>query len=167
MRRKKLLELLQHQTEPITGSELAGRFGVSRQVIVHDIALLRAKGHAILSTPQGYKLQHVEDGWTTDVLSVCHSSEKTAVELYTAVDLGVTVLDVIVEHPIYGELRGDLMLESRADVAHFLDRLQKESASLLSSLTEGRHWHTVRARQARRIEQLKEELLRLGILVSD
>ena len=165
MRRKELHRTLQIKSEPITGSELAARFGVSRQVIVQDIAVLRAEGIPILSTPKGYLLdKQREEGWPTDVLAVRHTSEKTAVELYTAVDLGVSVLDVIVEHPIYGELRGDLMLESRSDVAHFLDRLEKESATLLSSLTEGRHWHTVRARRADRIEKLKQALDDLGIL---
>ena len=56
-RRDGILSLLEESDTPLSGTELAHRFKVSRQVIVQDIALLRAEDKKILSTYRGYVLE--------------------------------------------------------------------------------------------------------------
>jgi transcriptional regulator of NAD metabolism len=164
-RRDDILALLQQERDPVPGYLLAERFGVSRQVVAHDIALLRASGTPVESTPRGYVLLRPMHGFTTTVFPVRHRPEDTAAELYALVDAGVTVVDVLVEHPVYGELRGGLNLQSRADVQDFLDRMTLQNGQLLSLLTGGVHWHTVRAKDAPTLERGRQALAALGFLV--
>jgi len=166
-RRQAILELLAVHGGAITGTELAKRFQVSRQSIVQDMAILRAGGSQILSTPQGYLLPKTKRSVHQVVLASRHTFEETAAELNTLVDLGVKVLDVIVEHPLYGELRGLLMLESRADVKEFIERVEESGAKLLSSLTGGVHLHTVEASRPELIEKAKEGLRDRGFLLEE
>lgn len=163
-RRDDILVLLQQERDPIPGYLLAERFGVSRQVIVHDIALLRAAGTPVESTPRGYVLLRPMYGFTTSVFPVRHRPDQTAAELFALVDAGVTVVDVLVEHPVYGELSGGLNLQSRADVQDFLDRMTLQHGQLLSLLTDGLHWHTVRAKDAATLERGRQALAELGFL---
>lgn len=167
-RREHILRLIQEAQTPITGAELASRFGVSRQVIVQDIALLRAKGAEILATPQGYTTITPHDtAIHRAVIAVRHDRSRTAEELNVLVDRGLRIVDVVVEHPLYGEQRGLLMLETRDDVADFMRRLEETNAPLLSSLTDGVHLHTVEARRPEAIQRARDELRRLGILLSE
>ena len=167
-RRRRILEMLREAERPITGAELAGRLQVSRQIIVQDMALLRARGEGIIATPQGYILPGAaERPVHTSVLACRHDPSETEEELNLLVDYGVKVIDVIVEHPIYGELRGLLMLESRSDVRSFMVRLADTEASLLSSLTKGVHLHTVQASRQSALEQAVEALRARGLLVVD
>lgn len=164
-RRDDILELLRHEHQPVPGYVLADRFGVSRQVVVHDIAVLRASGAAVEATPRGYILIRPHDGFATTVFAVRHRAEETAAELNALVDAGVSVVDVLVEHPIYGEMRGALNLHSRADVQDFIDRMTLQHGQLLSLLTDGVHWHTVRARDEATLERGRQALRALGFLV--
>lgn len=167
-RRQRILEMLRGAERPITGTELAGRLGVSRQVIVQDMALLRARGEEIIATPQGYIVPSTSGRPAhTAVLACRHDPSETEEELTLLVDHGVKVVDVIVEHPIYGELRGHLMLESRSDVKSFMALLADTDASLLSSLTKGVHLHTVQASRRSALDQALEALRARGLLVVD
>jgi uncharacterized protein len=163
-RQERLLAELSESNRPLTGTELAERCGVTRQVVVHDIAILRAAGVNIISTPRGYWVQTTPSAKTT-VLSVCHLPELTEVELMTLVDFGIEVVDVIVEHPLYGELRGQLHLSSRRDVQLFLEKVASSDALLLSSLTEGFHLHTVAAPTPLRLREAVQALRAHGIEV--
>lgn len=166
-RRRLILEWLQKTREPITGSDLARRANVSRQVIVQDISLLKAMNHPIIATPQGYiYLGTKEDKEIRQVIPCIHSPKDTREELYIMVDHGVTVLDVIVEHPIYGELTASLMHKSRHDVDQFIEKLEATGASLLSELTSGIHLHTVQAETKEQIEQMCLRLQEAGFLLS-
>jgi uncharacterized protein len=98
-------------------------------------------------------------------LACKHAPERTREELQTLVDHGVKVLDVVVEHPIYGELRGSLMLESRSDVDDFLAQVKNSHAALLSSLTDGVHLHTVEAARPEAIARAKGALRARGFLL--
>ena len=49
-RRAQMIKLLQEAGEPIPGAKLAKQMGVSRQVLLQDIALLWAVDKNILST---------------------------------------------------------------------------------------------------------------------
>jgi transcriptional regulator of NAD metabolism len=165
-RRRKLTEWMRTQTGPVHGDDLARRFRVSRQCLVQDVAVLRAAGVEILSTPQGYRLPEQGKPPAHRATLACrHTPEQTEQELNILVDHGVRVLDVVVEHALYGELRGSLMIESRADVKEFLRRWNQAKASLLSSLTRGVHLHTVESSRPKNIAQAKARLLEAGILL--
>lgn len=163
-RRQRLLAILSND-EPITGHDLAQQLGVTRQVVVHDIALQRAQGANIVSTPRGYWLPEVDVNKHLQVLSVVHPPNLTAIELYTLVDFGIRVLDVQIEHPVYGELKGSLQLASRRDVELFLAQVQASGAALLSSLTDGQHMHTVAIPGPSRLAEAIEALRSHGIQV--
>lgn len=166
-RRQNILDMLSRQSGTLTGTELARRLGVSRQIIVQDIALLRAEGNPILATPQGYLLQAEPlPASKRTMLAVRHSPPQTQSELSLLVKHGLTVVDVIVEHPLYGELRGNLMLRSLADVERFMERVKKGQTSLLSSLTMGLHLHTVEYQSAGDLTRAQADLAQQGFLVT-
>lgn len=167
-RREAILSLLKHSEEPITGTELASRFGVSRQVIVQDIALLRASGTQVLATPRGYLIPSQSERDCCYAVVTCnHTRHQIEEELSIVVDLGGKALDVIVEHPIYGELRGSLMIASRRDLSIFLERLAETEANPLSFLTGGVHMHTLEAPSAPAMKEITDALRRAGFLVSN
>ena len=165
-RRENLFKRLKNSKSAIIGSELAEDFGVSRQVIVQDIALLRARGEKIIATSQGY-LYPENDKDTIKATIACIHGEDDEVEeeLMTIVNYGAKIIDVIVEHPIYGELKGMLMIKNPADVQEFVKNYKKNDASLLSSLTDGVHLHTVEALNEQVIKKIKEELKEKGYLL--
>ena len=98
-RRQKLLQLLSGTQTPISGASLAKHFTVSRQVIVQDMALLRAQRMQILSTYKGYFLDAAVKEQYVRIFRVHHDTEHTLDELQLIVDYGGKVLDVFVEHP--------------------------------------------------------------------
>jgi transcriptional regulator of NAD metabolism len=164
-RRRLLVDLIRAQEHPIRGADLARRLHVSRQCLVQDVAMLRAGGEEILSTPQGYRFPAERSAAHRAILACRHAPERTAEELQILVDHGVRVIDVVVEHPLYGELRGSLMIESRADVEDFLRRWRGQKATLLSSLTRGVHLHTVEANRPEMISRAKAQLQARGLLL--
>lgn len=166
-RRQAVLSHLQSHDDPVTGSDLAAAFGVTRQVIVQDVAVLRAAGHEILATPQGYQVPASNSQGVRKRLVVKHAPSAAAIreELNLIVDHGAKVIDVTVEHPVYGELTGLLMLESRYDVDQFLRRL--DHAEPLSVLTGGVHLHTVQAAGSAVIARVEKALDDAGFGLSD
>lgn len=165
-RRRRILGWMRAQSGPAPGTELARHFRVSRQCVVQDIAILRAEGNDILSTPQGYRLPVKQASHTQRAVIACqHTPERTEEELQILVDNGVRILDVIVEHALYGEMRGSLMIESRADLQDFMRQWRSTKANLLSSLTRGVHLHTVEASKPGMIARAKAELQSRGILL--
>lgn len=166
-RREKLLKKLKNSTKAIIGSQLAEEFDVSRQVIVQDIALLRARGEEILATSQGYLYPQNQSLDTVKATIACKHGEDDEVEneLMIMVNYGAKILDVIVEHPIYGELKGMLMIQSVVDVKKFIKNYNNSDANLLSSLTDGVHLHTIEAINDNVIEKIKKELDKKGYLL--
>ena len=163
-RRQAIWEFLQAAKQPVSASALSSRFSVSRQIIVGDIALLRAGGAAISATPRGYVTER-ETGGLIRQVAVQHSAGQMGDELNAMVDQGCTVLDVIVEHPVYGQLTGPLQLSSRYDVRQFLSRCGQPNARPLSELTEGIHLHTLSCPDQGAYERVRQDLRRLGILL--
>lgn len=162
-RREAILNTLRRADQPVSATALAGTFSVSRQIVVGDIALLRAGGADISATPRGYVMHRKEAGLIYKV-ACCHSgAEAMEAELNTMVDQGCTVLDVIVEHPIYGELTGVLDLSSRYDVSQFIARSAQTRP--LSMLTEGIHLHTLSCPSEQAFLRVKEQLRALGVLL--
>jgi uncharacterized protein len=164
-RRRQIVAWMRTHGGPVRGGELAKRFHVSRQCLVQDVAILRASGEEIVATPRGYRLPKRPERAHRAILACRHAPERTEEELQILVDHGVKILDVIVEHALYGELRGSLMLESRADVQDFLSRVKATQASLLSSLTGGVHLHTVEASRPEMISRAKARLRARGFLL--
>ena len=164
-RRRKIVERMKSLRAPVQGSEIAAHFRVSRQCVVQDVAILRAAGTDIVATPQGYRLPENGSHAVRAILACRHAPERTEEELQILVDHGVHVLDVMVEHPLYGELRGPLMIRSRVDLKDFLAKVRQTRAMLLLSLTGGIHLHTVEAARAELITRAKARLRAQGFLL--
>ena len=153
-RRNKLLILLQTSDHPITGSDLAKMTNVSRQVIVNDMNLLKARNEPIVATSQGYVyIPRDNQNHVYEKKIVClHSAEQAEDEMLTIVDCGVTLKSVIIEHPVYGEITASMMLSNRYDVQNFVERVKETKASYLSLLTNGTHLHVITAPSEENIE---------------
>lgn len=160
-RRKALLGELERQTEPVSASRLARSFHVSRQIVVGDVALLRAAGAEIAATPRGYLLQRQETGLRRQV-ACRHTAGDMERELNIMVDNGCAVLDVVVAHPVYGQLTGSLHLRSRYDVGQFIAKAAQ--ARPLSLLTEGVHLHTLLCPDEAAFRRCARELSDAGFL---
>jgi transcriptional regulator of NAD metabolism len=165
-RRAGVLSALQGQTAPVSATSLAKQFSVSRQIIVGDIALLRAAGEDILATPRGYLLSRKMEGVVRRIACL-HTQEEMVKELNLCVDFGCVVEDVIVEHPVYGQLAGELQISSRYDVEQFARRLAQHSAHSLSELTDGIHLHTLRCPSEEAYERLCAALREEGFLLTE
>jgi len=161
-RRTAVLAEIRNSEKPLSAATLAQKFGVSRQAVVGDIALLRALGNEIIATARGYLVSQAEGILATIVCT--HTMENMALELNAIVDNGCTVLDVCVEHPVYGEIIGGLNLSSRYDVAEFMEKLETESAPPLYSLTGGVHVHNLSCPSKEALERVRIKLKELGIL---
>ena len=161
-RRREIINLLRQSSEPVPARKLAELFDVSRQVIVQDIALLRAAGDDILSTSRGYILNL--SGLKRRVFKVCHTDEQTADELLSIVDLGGTVLDVFVWHKVYGRIEGELNIDSRRKVDAFIEDLNSGRSQLLKNVTSSYHYHTVEARDEDTLDLIQDMLQSKGYL---
>ncbi len=143
-RREHILQLLRQSSQPVSATTIAQKFHVSRQIIVGDIALLRAANEKIAATPRGYILESdVPPGEYRVIIAVHHNDSQIEDELTTIVDNGGKVLDVTVEHGVYGQISGLLRVGSRYDIQDFLARLKSSNSTPLSELTGGIHLHTV------------------------
>ena len=163
-RRQAIQDILQHSPQPVSAGTLAARFSVSRQIIVGDVALLRAAGADISATPRGYVIQKFPSGLIRQV-ACSHNGAEMETELNAMVDQGCTVLDVIVDHPIYGQLTGPLQLSSRYDVAQFIVRCAQADAQPLSNLTEGIHLHTLSCPNEDAFRRVQSALREMGVLL--
>lgn len=164
-RRQQIIEKLRHSTTPLSGNTLAALFGVSRQVIVQDVALLRTE-YPILATAQGYLLYTPAGRKCVRAFLVKHTKEQIFEELSSIVSLGGLVLDVIVEHDVYGQLRADLNLAKPQDVENFCRRLEKSSCGPLFPISDGLHLHTVEADSEHTLDTIEQHLKEKGFLIS-
>ena len=163
-RREELLKTLYEKQKPMSGESLAEKFDVTRQVIVQDIAILRASGKDIVSTNRGYYLNEER---TQKVFKVKHSDRDINKELNAIVDLGGRVKDVIVHHKVYEEIKKDLNCSSRRDVKIFIEKMKEEKSKPLDILTGGVHFHTVLADNEEVIEEIEVVLKELGFLIEE
>lgn len=163
-RRAAIETVLRNSKCPVSATALAGQLHVSRQVIVGDVALLRASGVEIQATPRGYVLG-AEHAGTEGVLACVHTAQDMGRELNTIVDHGGEVVDVIVEHAVYGQLTGQLRLRSRHDVSEFLKKA--EGCAPLSALTDGIHLHTVRCPDEETLLRITRALKDEGFLLEE
>lgn len=164
-RRRQIAALLCRAGEPVSAAALARKFSVSRQIIVGDVALLRASGAGITATPRGYVMGPGGTGIVRTAACV-HAPEDMGRELYAIVDAGCEVVDVIVEHPVYGQIAGALRLRTQGDVAEFLRRVEEHKARPLSALTGGIHLHTLRCPDETACQRALKALETQGFLLN-
>ncbi len=164
-RRQKIIDILKSSSEPLSGTALATRMKVSRQVIVQDIALLRATDKNIISTNKGYMFFEPDTHKKNRIFYVRHTDAQMADELNTIVDNGGKVLDVIVEHNIYGQITVDLRISTRRDVREFMDKIGSDKSRPLNLITDGYHYHTVAADSEEDLDNIEKELLSKGYLI--
>ncbi len=167
MRKDNILKLLKESEIPISGADLAEKFGVSRQIIVQDIALIRAEGSQIIATSKGYMYPKYLKNAIFKTIAVKHSSGMMGEELYIIVDYGAKILDIIVEHPVYGEIKANLMLSTKDDIDTFVEEFAKSKAEPLSVVTNGVHLHTIEVPSNKIYELIKQALKEKGFLLED
>lgn len=155
-RRKQILNMIRESPKPLSGGALGRETGVSRQVVVQDIALLRTEGYPIVATARGYILN--EPKQAVRLFKVHHSNEQTEDELTTIVDLGGCVLDVMVNHRIYGKMSAPLNIKNRRDVQLFMNSLHSGKSTPLMNVTSGYHFHHVSAEQEDILDEIEDAL---------
>ena len=165
-RRDTIKKMLLQAQRPLTGTALAQELHVSRQVIVQDIALMRAEQMPILSTNKGYLLrpEAAPVSQPKRVFFVRHTTEQVMEEFMTVIDLGGRILDVSVEHDLYGPIRADLLIENAQDAADFVERLNACQVNPLKVLTDDCHFHTVAAPSEKLLDLIEAELRTRGFL---
>ncbi len=164
-RRKEIVNLLLSQQTPISGSSLSEKFKVSRQIIVQDISVLKESGHEILSTHNGYMIQSTN--LKERVFKLRHTTHQTEDELNLIVDFGGTVVDVFVWHKVYGRVEAKLNISSRLHVKQFIEGVRIGASSELMNITDGYHYHTIRAESEEILDSIYAELDRLGFIVPE
>ena len=161
-RRNLILQTIIESKSPVSGTALAKKFNVSRQVIVQDIALIRANGKDIVSTNRGYILD--DTGMVSRVFKVIHTDEQTEDELNLFVDHGGKVVDVFVYHKVYGVVSAEMNIRSRMDVKKYMESLRSGCSSLLKNVTSGYHYHTISADSVEILDEIQESLWEKGYL---
>lgn len=164
-RREEIIDILKAGECPVSGTELAKKLGVSRQIIVQDIALLRATDKNIISTNKGYIYFMPDEDRQTRVYCVNHDDEHIEDELNTIVDNGGKIMDVIVEHDVYGTITADLQISNRRDVTDFMEKMGKCKSRPLNIITDGTHYHTVTAQSAEVLDNIEKDLAEKGYLI--
>ena len=148
---------------PVAARTLANRYGVSRQIIVQDVAVIRAAHPNVISTARGYVLQKAEPVCTRE-FKVRHGCERSAQELNLIVDCGGRVKSISISHRVYGRVSAEMDIQSRRDVVEFLQRFEDSSSTVLSTVTDGYHYHLVEAATAERLDLIERELREQGFL---
>lgn len=165
-RRNKIIDLLSHSTTPVSGTVLAKELGVSRQVIVQDIALIRSSHYEILSTHRGYVIHSEDYPGVTRIFKCRHSDDQAEDELNCIVDQGGIVLNVFVNHKVYGRIQADMNIRSRRDVKNFIYDIHTGKSTLLKNVTSDYHYHTICADSEDILDAIEKELKNYGFLVS-
>ncbi|GAA0182639.1 transcription repressor NadR [Clostridium sediminicola] len=164
-RRLEIEKKLVQSPGPIKGQDLAKIFNVTRQVIVKDIAILRAAGKEIIATPDGYLINTEENKNIKKIIATSHNKDEIENELKCIVKYGGIINDVIVEHPVYGEIKANLMLKNYFDIENLVNRIALNNAQPLSSLTKGIHLHTIEAESEEILDKILNKLDKEGYLI--
>ncbi len=166
-RRNFIYNLLDNSKEPLKGEILGKKLGVTRQIIVKDVAILRASGSKIIATPKGYIISEIKKNNIKKVLAVSHSPKKIEEELQTIVKFGGIIEDVIIEHKLYGEIRGILMIKTPYDIQNFMSKLKELPSEPLSILTGGIHLHTITVEDEDSLNNIVSELKKKNFIIGD
>lgn len=164
-RRRAMVALLMAERMPVSGGVLAERFGVSRQIVVQDVAVLKGSGYDILSTHRGYLLQN--SPLCERVLKIYHTKEQTEDELNCIVGLGGTVYDVFVWHKVYGKITAVLNIFSKLQIDQFMDSIRSGKSTELMNVTGGYHYHTLRAESEEALDRIENALRERGYIAPE
>lgn len=162
-RRRKILTLMRGSLQPLPGAMLGKETGVSRQVVVQDIALLRTEGYPIVSTSKGYYLD--EPRQAVRLVKVYHTNEQVEDELTTIVNMGGIVQDVLINHRTYGKLSAPMNIKNQRDIRMFMEDLQSGKSYPLLNVTSGYHFHHIAAESEEILDEISDELGRKGYMV--
>ncbi len=165
-RRVKIMEILSTSSKPVSATRLAEATGVTRQIIVSDVALLRASGVKIISERLGYTIPKIVSDDIYKTVICKHSKEQTLDEFYAIIDNGGKVVSVTVEHSLYGQISADLNIVSRYDAQEFVKKSAQTDATLLCDLTDGLHIHTISVKNLESFNRIIAQLSNLGILLN-
>ncbi len=160
VRREELLRILNVSKAPVSGTALAEKLKVTRQVIVQDVALLRANGKDIVSTTRGYVLS--EKGEYTRIFKLIHTDDDAEDELQSIVDLGGRVKDVFVYHKVYNVVKAEMNIRSRKDITEFMNNIRSGKSTMLKNVTSGYHYHTVVADDEKTLDEIEAMLRKKG-----
>ena len=161
-RREEIIKIIKNSGRPVAGTDLANKLGVSRQVIVQDMARIRANGIEVMATNRGYVIQERKD--VSRVFKVIHSNEQVEDELNLFVDLGGKVEDVFVYHKVYGVIKATLNIKSRRDVKSYMEGISSGKSTNLLNLTSNYHYHTITTEDEETLDLIQEELNKKGFL---
>ena len=161
-RRNAIANFLLAEDKAVSGGELSEKFGVSRQIIVQDITVLKGLGYDILSTHNGYIIQ--KSPLKERVLKLHHTTEQTEDELSLIVRLGGTVVDVFVWHKVYGKMEAKLNIFSDLHVKQFIEGVRTGKSTELMNITGGYHYHTIRAESEEVLDQIEKVLEERGYI---
>ena len=161
-RRKKILSMIRESSVPLSGNILGEKTNVSRQVIVQDIALLRREGNDIIATPKGYTLNGPNKN--VRLFKLYHTSDQTEEELKSIVDMGGSVLDVMVNHRVYGKMTASLNINNRRDIKVFMEQLKTGKSTPLLNVTAGYHFHHVTADSEETLDEIEKMLKQMNLL---
>lgn len=161
-RREQILKILKSSTDPVAGTDLARQLDVSRQIIVQDMALIRANGIDVMSTHRGYVIQESKEA--SRVFKVVHTNEQVEEELNLFVDLGAKVENVFVYHKVYGVIKADMNIKSRRDVKKYMEGICSGKSTNLMNLTSNYHYHTIVAEDEQTLDMIQDELQQKGFL---
>ena len=161
-RREQIIEVLSKSQTPVSGDALSKQLKVSRQIIVQDIALIRAKKIDIFSTNKGYIIESKKE--CRRIFKTIHSDDEVETELETIVDIGGWIKDVFIYHKVYGVIKADMNIHSRRDIKNYMDGIKSGKSSLLKNVTSGFHYHTIVAEDEQTLDLVQEELTRLNFL---
>lgn len=161
-RREQIVKILKESAKPVSGVELAKKLQVSRQIIVQDMALIRANGIDVMATNRGYVLSETKEA--SRVFKVIHTDEQVEEELNLFVDLGGRVEDVFVYHKVYGVIKVPMNIKSRLDVRKYMEGISSGKSTNLMKLTSNYHYHTIITEDEQTLDLIQEELLQKGFL---
>lgn len=164
-RRKAIVNFLLSSKEPVSGAVLSRQFGISRQIIVQDIAVLKGTGYEILSTNQGYIIQ--KSPLCERVFKLKHTTNETEDELSCIINLGGTVVDVFIHHKVYGKIKADLNISTQMHINHFLEGVRTGKSTELMNITSGYHYHTIRADSEEILDLIETALKKRNYIVSE
>lgn len=159
-RREYIINKMKESTMPVSGKVLAQECGVSRQIIVQDIALIRASGYELVSTNRGYILNQPK--CVSRIIKVHHTNEQMEDELLSIVDLGGTVVNVMVNHRVYGQMEAKIGINSRRKAASFLEDIRSGKSSPLNNITSGYHYHKIEADTEETLDLIENMLKEKG-----
>lgn len=162
-RRQKIIRIITESSAPVPAKELARLCAVSRQVIVQDMALIREAGIDIIATNRGYI---INAPYTAKrVFKVSHTDGQMEDELCSIVDLGGKIVNVMVNHRVYGHMEAPLGINSRKKVMEFIENIRLGKSSPLKNITSNYHYHTVEAENEEILDSVEQMLREKGYLV--